>query len=410
MPIRAVIFDMDGILLDSETYWFESRIEFAADLGKTWTMDDQRHAMGRSTIEWAEVMRERLALDWSLEAIMADVIARVNAKLDARFPALPGALEAVQTAKSAYRVALASGSPTAVIDKVMAITGLDQVFETILYGDDMTHGKPHPEIYLKTAERLGVHPTECFGIEDSANGIRALKAAGMIALAVPSPGFTLPPEVLALAEMTLPTLETFTPDLVHEWGMRLPVLTSDRLIVRPFSADDLSAVAPILDDGLASLDSPTDPSHQLWLDWQTRAYSAHAALYQPPYGDYAICLRDTGEVIGAVGLVPCLLPVGLLPSFQTGTAVDHLRQPEMGMFWAVNQPQRGNGYAGEAARLLIDLMFTRWQVKRIVATTAFDNSASIRVMERLGMTIERNPHSEPEWLQVMGWLENQTRV
>jgi HAD superfamily hydrolase (TIGR01509 family) len=215
MPIAAVIFDMDGVLVDSEAYWFASRIDFAVDRGLAWTMDDQRLAMGRSTIEWARVMQERLALDMTPEAIMDDVIRRVMARLEARLPVLPGALEAVQTAASAYPVALASGSPTLVIDTVMRLTGLDRTFQTIVYGDDMAHGKPAPDIYLITAERLGVEPARCLGIEDSGNGLRALHAAGMKSIAVPSPGFSLAPEVLALADSVLPSLEAFTLDLIR---------------------------------------------------------------------------------------------------------------------------------------------------------------------------------------------------
>src|SRR4051812_5563264 len=95
MPIEAVIFDMDGVIVDSEEYWLQSRVEFAARRGLAWTMDDQRHAMGRSTIEWAHVMQERLHVTDTLDAIMAEVIAGVNIRLAARLPVLPGAIEAV---------------------------------------------------------------------------------------------------------------------------------------------------------------------------------------------------------------------------------------------------------------------------------------------------------------------------
>jgi HAD superfamily hydrolase (TIGR01509 family) len=215
MPIQAVIFDMDGVLVDSEEYWWQSRVEFAQRRGKVWSFDDQRSAMGRSTIEWARLMWERLALDMPLEAIMEEVIAGVNARLEARLPILPGAAEAVRAAASVYPVALASGSPTSVIDEVMKLTRLDQVFRLIVYGDDMQNGKPDPEIYLTTAQKLGVDPAKCVGIEDSGNGLRALKAAGMIAIAVPSPGFPLTDDLLALADQVLGSLTEFSITLVQ---------------------------------------------------------------------------------------------------------------------------------------------------------------------------------------------------
>lgn len=216
MPIEAVIFDMDGVIVDSEEYWWQSRVEFARKREKVWSFDDQRSAMGRSTIEWARVMQERLALDMPLETIMSEVIAGVNVRLEARLPVLPGAIEAVKASAKAYPVALASGSPTSVIQAVMKLTGLDQVFGLVVYGDDMRNGKPDPEIYLTTAQKLGVDPARCLGIEDSGNGLRALKAAGMYAIAVPSPGFPLSDDLLAQADRVLGSLTEFSIELVRD--------------------------------------------------------------------------------------------------------------------------------------------------------------------------------------------------
>jgi HAD superfamily hydrolase (TIGR01509 family) len=208
---------MDGVLVDSEVYWRESREEFAAERGKVWTTDDQRAAMGRNTIEWAQVMQERLRLDMSLDQIMADVKARVIARYEKRLPLLPGALEAVYTVKRAYRVALASGSPIEIIDKVMQLTGLESVFEFVVYGDDMPNGKPAPDVYLETARLLSVPPARCAAIEDSSNGVRAAKAAGMYCIAVPSPGFTLPEEIVQMADLALPSLEGFSVEMIRRW-------------------------------------------------------------------------------------------------------------------------------------------------------------------------------------------------
>jgi HAD superfamily hydrolase (TIGR01509 family) len=214
MAIQAVIFDMDGVLVDSEVYWLESRKEFAQSLGKVWTMDDQRLAMGRNTVEWAHVMRERLHLDMSIDEIIVEIKGRVIAHYEQRLPLLPGAIEAVHTAASTYRIALASGSPTEIIQRVMHLTGLDKKFEFMVYGDDQPNGKPAPDIYLETARLLNLSPQNCVGIEDSVNGVKALKAADMLAIAVPSPGFTLPDDIAAMADHILPSLEQFSVDLV----------------------------------------------------------------------------------------------------------------------------------------------------------------------------------------------------
>lgn len=219
MLFDAVIFDMDGVLVDSEACWMESRVEFAASLGKVWTLDDQHAVMGRNTVEWAAGMRERLALGaMPLDEIIEPVRGGVIRRLEARLPLLPGALEAVQTAASRYPVALASGSPSLVIDTVMRLSGLERVFNVRVYGDDIPHGKPAPDIYFEAARQLGARPSRCIGIEDSANGLRALHAAGMAAIAVPSPGFGLPPDVLALADRVLPSLEFFSLALLRGFG------------------------------------------------------------------------------------------------------------------------------------------------------------------------------------------------
>ncbi len=222
MPLEAIIFDMDGVLVDSEVYWWQSRVDFAHALNKVWTPDDQRHAMGRNTVEWGHVMQEILQLDdWTVDEITADVKRRVIERLRTHLPILPNAIEAVQIAASHTRVALASGSPTEVIQTVMSLTGLDQVFETLVFGDTIANGKPAPDIYLEATRRLGVDPRACLGIEDSGNGLKSLKAAGMIALAVPSPEFPLPPEILALADLKMNSLTEFTPAFLDAYSASL---------------------------------------------------------------------------------------------------------------------------------------------------------------------------------------------
>ncbi len=215
MTIEAIIYDMDGVLVDSEVYWDKSRIEFARDRGKVWTDEFQRLAMGRSTVGWAQVMQEKLALSESIDEIIAEMKARVIAHYEARMPTRPGALESVAHMKGHFRVGLASGSPTEIIKAVLSITGLDQLFEVMIYGDDVPRGKPAPDIYLEALQQLGVAPEVSLGIEDSANGLRSLKAAGMVAVAAPSPDFPLPDDALALADAHITTLEAFTVELVR---------------------------------------------------------------------------------------------------------------------------------------------------------------------------------------------------
>ena len=215
MPIEAIIYDMDGVLVDSEIYWDKSRIDFARDRGLLWTDAYQRLAMGRSTVGWARVMQEKLALDESIDEIIAEMKARVIAQYEARMPARPGALESVAHMKRHYRVGLASGSPTDIIKAVLRITGLDQIFEVMIYGDEVPRGKPAPDIYLEALQQLGAAPEASLGIEDSANGLRALRAAGMFAVAAPSPDYPLPDDALALADAHITTLEDFNVDLIR---------------------------------------------------------------------------------------------------------------------------------------------------------------------------------------------------
>jgi RimJ/RimL family protein N-acetyltransferase len=177
--------------------------------------------------------------------------------------------------------------------------------------------------------------------------------------------------------------------------VRLPTLETERLVVRPITPGDGDAVAGVLGR------SP----HPGWVEWTASGYSQLEALRQPPYGERAVALRTTGEVVALVGVVPSMGPFDQLPGF--GRAVDGAARfrPEVGLYWAVAPAHRGNGYATEAARAVIDHGFGELNLARIVATTERDNLASIAVMRRLGMRVAENPLAEPEWFQVVGWLD-----
>jgi RimJ/RimL family protein N-acetyltransferase len=192
--------------------------------------------------------------------------------------------------------------------------------------------------------------------------------------------------------------------------MAVPRLETDRLVIRPFVMDDLPAIQQVTMDA-GWVDAALSPQQALderrqWLDWTVRNYAALANLYQPPYGDYAVDLKHSGEMIGSVGLVPCLGPFGRLPYYRAlGTTTD-LFFPEVGLFYAFLARVRRQGYATEAAQALIDFAFDDLKLRRIIAQTTYDNTGSVGVMRKLGMTVESNPYPEPPWLQVVGILEN----
>jgi len=191
----------------------------------------------------------------------------------------------------------------------------------------------------------------------------------------------------------------------------MPVLLTNRLLIRPFVMGDLDSVHSVLDldsQFVGGADKPLSrEERQAWLEWSVGNHEQLAKLYQPPYGDKAIALREADEVIGVCGFVPCLGPFSQLPSLRDGEPA-HARYstPEVGLFYAVSRHHRGRGYASEAARALVDYAFRELKIPRIIATTTYDNAASVSVMHSLGMIIDHNPYSDPPWLQVVGVLEN----
>jgi RimJ/RimL family protein N-acetyltransferase len=175
--------------------------------------------------------------------------------------------------------------------------------------------------------------------------------------------------------------------------------------------DDLDAIHRILDLELDFTpgDEPPPPlaERRTWLEWSIMNYQQLARLYQFPYGDRAIVLKEGAELVGSCGFVPSLGPFAQLPSYRAGNApADRRFIPEVGLYYAVAPPHQRKGYAAEASRALIDYGFRDFHLRRIVATTERDNAGSIGVMRRLGMRLDRNPYPDPPWFQVVGILEN----
>jgi RimJ/RimL family protein N-acetyltransferase len=191
--------------------------------------------------------------------------------------------------------------------------------------------------------------------------------------------------------------------------MLLPTLKTDRLRIRPLTPKDLSVCHQLYldtkwaDQGLA--DKRNLQIRRSWLDWNIRNYTELDRLNQPPYGDRAVELRENGRLIGLVGLVPLLAPFAQLPTF--GCQVDAPFSPEVGLFWMISPAMQGRGLATEAARALVSFAFDVLNVGRILAGTEYDNFASIAVMRKLGMRIERNPFPSPAWFQITGILQEE---
>ena len=188
---------------------------------------------------------------------------------------------------------------------------------------------------------------------------------------------------------------------------RMPVLESEQLQIRELREDDLATVHRILLAGFPSDPPVTLEERRTWLHWTILSYEQLALLHQPPYGERAIVHTQSQDLIGACGLVPSLMPFGMLPSFaEPGASPESEYTPEVGLFWAIAPEQQRHGYATEAARALIDYAFDVMHLKRIVATTEYDNVASMGVMRKAGMRLERNPDVEPHFMQVVGVRDN----
>lgn len=183
----------------------------------------------------------------------------------------------------------------------------------------------------------------------------------------------------------------------------MPLLVTNRLLIRPFVEDDLDAVHAALSD----YHPLSKDARAAWVRWSMANVEQLAALYQPPYGDRAIVRREDGAIIGACGLVPAMGPFGHLPSFSDiPPRRRHHFIPQVGLFYALAPGARGQGYATETARALIDYGFSAWNLDRIIAQTEYHNQASMAVMRRVGMRVEHNPEPEPEWFQVVGVIDS----
>jgi HAD superfamily hydrolase (TIGR01509 family) len=212
--IEAVIFDLDGVLLDSEQVWDEAREQLATERGGRWHEHSQRDMMGMSSPEWSRYMHEVIGLREPPEEINTEVVERLAKLYREHLPVMPGARAAVERLAARWPLGLASSSNRELIDLALELLGVAHLFKAAVSSEEVPRGKPAPDVYLEAARRLGVAPAHAAAIEDSENGIRAAKAAGMRVIAIPNPHFPPAEDALAQADVLLRSLEELTPQVV----------------------------------------------------------------------------------------------------------------------------------------------------------------------------------------------------
>jgi HAD superfamily hydrolase (TIGR01509 family) len=213
--IDAVIFDLDGVLIQTEEVWDEVRAALASERGGRYGPEAQRAMMGMSAPEWSRYMHEELGVPDEPEEIVAEVVRRMEQRYRAGVPLIPGAVDAVERLAARWPLGLASSSNRPLIDVVLELTGLGRLFQVTVSSEEVARGKPAPDVYLEAARRLGVPPERCAAVEDSHSGIRSARAAGMRVVAIPNPSFPPDPEALAEADVVLRSLDELTPEVIE---------------------------------------------------------------------------------------------------------------------------------------------------------------------------------------------------
>lgn len=213
--VRAIVFDLDGVLLDSEGVWDDVRRAFVAEAGGSWTDTATVDMMGMSSSEWSRYLHDELHVPLPPEEISARVAERVLERYARELPLLPGAIETVHTFAARWPLALASSSNRAVIERFLDGSGLRDCFAATVSSEEVPRGKPAPDVYAHAVAQLGVDARECLAVEDSTNGIRSALAAGLRVVAVPNAHFPPDPDVLARADVVVATLADVTPDLAE---------------------------------------------------------------------------------------------------------------------------------------------------------------------------------------------------
>ncbi|HEY6313096.1 MAG TPA: HAD family phosphatase [Streptosporangiaceae bacterium] len=216
--IEAVVFDLDGVLVDSEPVWEQVRRGLVAERGGHWAPDAQRRLMGMSTPEWAAYLSEDLGVGLPPDQVATVVVDRMAARYAQHVPFMDGAVDAVHRIAARWPLAVASSAPAVLIETVLQSAGLRSCFSVVMSTEQVAHGKPAPDIYLAVAAELGFPPGDCAAVEDSSNGLRSAAAAGLHVIAIPQPRYPPDPDALARASLVLPGLAGLTVDAVAARG------------------------------------------------------------------------------------------------------------------------------------------------------------------------------------------------
>lgn len=219
--IEAVIFDMDGVLIDSEPVWHRVRSDFVAEHGGTWSEDDQRAVMGANSREWAERIRRECGVALSADLIYAQVISRLRQAYQDHLPLYDGTREVVDALSADYPLAVASSSPLELVEFALGLAGLRGRFQAVVSSDEVERAKPEPDVYLEACRRLDRRPCGCAAVEDSANGIRSAVAAGLAVIAIPNRDFPPPLAVVGSARLVLASIRELVPETILALGVEV---------------------------------------------------------------------------------------------------------------------------------------------------------------------------------------------
>lgn len=239
--IDAVIFDLDGVIMDSEQLWDEARRETVEEYHGIWPEGATRAMQGMSSKEWAAYLRDRAGVDLSTDEIVACVLQKLLAFYRGGLPLIPGAVAAVQRISQTWPLGLASSSNREVIDTVLELSGLVDRFAATVSSEEVARGKPAPDVYLEAARRLGVPSSKCAAVEDSANGIRSASTASTCVIAVPNPHYPPDGQALSRADVVLSGLDELTAETIARADQHRNARKEDRIDeaeVESFPASD----------------------------------------------------------------------------------------------------------------------------------------------------------------------------